>query len=281
MPLTIISMRDAKKSRNRTIEGVKYSAANSAYYYKIMRGMLEWMQEEFDRTVIRGLDTKQMIEKVTSFKDESPNERYKKMLALFTKRLRTRYSNAVIDKMVRRALKRSESYSRREMERRLKSFGIDLSKSEMYKRYSSYISTTVQENITLVKNLQEDQAKRLQSVVLRGMREGIAVNRLASEIQKTLGIAKRRATNIARTETHKITQQLADARAMDVGIERGIWRAVMDNRTSDQHARFNGKPFNLKKGLWDPKTKTWNWPGRRPRCRCRTIYIIPGVDDEK
>ena len=49
----------------------------------------------------------------------------------------------------------------------------------------------------------------------------------------------------------------------------------MDNRTSTQHAGFNGKKFNLKKGLWDPKTRSWNWPGRRPNCRCYTEYIIP------
>ena len=268
MSLTIISMRDAKKSGVRTMRGVRYSASNAAFYYQIMRSLVEYMQAEFDRTVMHGMG---------KFRDESPNERYKAMLALFNKKLRAKYSAKVIEKLVRRALKRSSVYTQREFDRRLKSFGIDLSKSDVMKRYSSYMSTAVMENVMLVKNLRDEQSKRLQSIVLRGMREGIPSTRLRGDIQHALQIGKHRATTIARTETHKLTQQLADARAMDVGMTRGVWRAVMDNRTSTQHASFNGKSFNLEKGLWDPKTRSWNWPGRRPNCRCWTEYIVPGV----
>ena len=281
--LTIRNFMDARKRRSpsfKTMEGVKYSTSNTTYYYKLLRKMLVWMHEEFERTVIHGLETKSMTEKIVSIRDESPNEKYKKMLALFNKKLRAKYPRKVIEKLVRRALKRSSDYSQREFNRKLKSFGLDLSKGEnVLKKYSSYMSTVVEENIMLVKNLQDEQAKRLKSVVLRGLREGIAVNRLAGDIRKSLGIARRRATLIARTETHKLTQQLADYRASEVGFEEGVWTAVMDNRTSSQHAKFNGRRFNLKKGIWDPKTQSWNWPGRRPNCRCRTRYLVPGFDD--
>ena len=278
--LTVRNFMDAKQRRRvKSVDGVWYSGANTAFYYKELKKMLAWMAAEFERTVVHGLETKMMTEKITSIRDESPNERYRKMLAEFNRRLRKKYPKSVIEKMVRRALKRSSDYSQREFDRKMKKLGLDLTKGEnVIKKYGSYMSTVVEENIMLVKNLQDEQAKRLKSVVLRGLREGIAVSRLAGDLQKSMGIARRRAVLIARTETHKLTQQLADYRASEVGFEEGIWTAVMDNRTSSQHARFNGRRFNLKKGLYDSKTNSRNWPGRRPNCRCRTKYLIPGFD---
>lgn len=271
----ITRFMDASKPHPRKLKGVRYSAALSTKYYKVLRQMLDWMQAEFDRTVVRGLSTKEMVKKTeTMIYDESPNERYKKMLALFNKKMRGKFPRKVIEKLVRKALESSSNYSQKEFDRKLKSFGIDFKGGTQ--KYSSYMSTAVEENVMLVKNLMDEQAKRLKSVVLRGMREGIPSTRLAGDIQRSLGISKRRAATIARTETHKVTQQIADYRAEEAGLTEGIWRAMMDNRTSTQHASFNGRKFNLKKGLWDPKTRSWNWPGRRPNCRCYTEYIIPG-----
>lgn len=267
---------DSSKPQPKTVKGVRFSLAVSAKYYVVLRAMLEDMFKEFDRTVIKGLSTKEMVKKTeTMIYDESPNERYKKMLALFNKKMRGKYPRKVIEKLVRRALSTASSYSQREFDRKMKSFGIDFKGGTQ--KYSSYMSTAVEENIMLVKNLMDEQAKRLKSSVLRGLREGIPSTRLAGDLQKSLGISKRRANTIARTETHKVTQQIADYRAEEVGLTEGIWRAMMDNRTSTQHASFNGRKFKLKKGLWDPKTRSWNWPGRRPNCRCYTEYIVPGV----
>lgn len=273
----MITIFDAVKKKPRKLNGVRFSNAISSIYYKELKKILDWMAKEFDRTVVAGLSTKTMQKKTeTMIYDESPNERYKKRLAMFNKKLRGKYSQKFIENLVRRSLDRASNYSLKEFDRKLKSFGINISTGIGAKKFSSYTSTAVEENVMLVKSLMEDQSKRLKSVILRGMREGIPTPRLAGDIQKAIGISKRRAVLIARTETHKVTQQLADYRAQEVGLTEGIWRAMMDNRTSDQHARFNGKKFNLKKGMWDPRTRSYNWPGRRPNCRCYTEYIIPG-----
>lgn len=264
---------DSSKPHPKTIKGVRFSLAVSAKYYVVLRSMLDYMFKEFDRTVIKGLSTQEMVKKTETIHDESPNERYKKMLALFNKKMRGKFPRKVIEKLVRRALGTASSYSQKEVDRKLMNFGLDF--KGVQQKYRSYMSTAVEENIMLVKNLLDEQAKRLKSSVLRGMREGIPSTRLAGDLQRSLGISKRRANTIARTETHKVTQQIADYRAEEVGLTEGIWRAMMDNRTSTQHASFNGRRFKLKKGLWDPKTRSWNWPGRRPNCRCYTEYIIP------
>lgn len=264
---------DSSKPHAHTLKGVRFSLAVAAKYYAVLRSMLEYMQEEFNRTVIKGLSTQEMVKKTETIHDESPNERYKKMLAVFNKKMRGKFPRKVIEKLVRRALSTASSYSQREFDRKLKSFGLDFKGVQL--KYSSYMSSAVEENIMLVKNLLDEQAKRLKSNVLRGLREGIPSTRLSGDLQKALGISKRRANTIARTETHKVTQQLADYRAEEIGLTEGYWRAMIDNRTSTQHARFNGKKFTIKKGLWDPKTRSWNWPGRRPNCRCWTEYILP------
>ena len=268
----------------KVIRGVHYSPAISAIYYKALRSLIEKVYKDFYKTVLSGLERPTMQEKVAEIvasraeskvKDESANEAYKRLLTVFNKRFRRYLTDKAIRKLVKDTLERAGRYSGREIARRFQTLGLDLTKGEnVIKKYASYMSATTEENILLVKNLAEEEAKRLQGIVLRGFREGIPTTKLGAEIQSALGVSKRRAVTIARTETHKIVQQLADYRARDVGITRGRWRAVMDNRTSEQHARFNGKEFDLKKGLYDRKTKTYNWPGRRVNCRCWTEYII-------
>lgn len=276
--LTLLQFLDARKPRPKVLKGVRYNAGISTKYYKDLRALLNWVFKEFERTVVAGLSTREMERKTESMiYDESPNERYKKRLAEFNKKLRGKLSRKQIEKLVRRSLQTADSYTRREFNRKLKSFGLDLTKGEEGKKFSSYMSTAVEENVQLVTNLVAEEAHRLKSTILRGMREGIPSSRLARGLEKDLGISKRRAALIARTETHKVTQQLADYRAQELGLTKARWRAVMDNRTSDQHARFNGREFDMRKGLWDPKTRTYNWPGRRPNCRCWSEYLIPGV----
>ena len=262
------------------LRGVRYSAKVSGEYYTELKKIVEYVNALFIRTVFNGLNTPTMARKIQAVEvqDESPNERYKRRLAAFNKYLKGKFSRKVIEQIAKRSLWRAGKYSEREFNRHLKtqikSFGLDLEKGGVIKKYGSYMATAVEENVLLVQNLADEQAKRLQSIILRSVREGIAVEAVRGEIQSALGIGKRRAATIARTETHKLTQQLADRRAMDLGITRGKWRAVMDNRTSEQHARFNGKEFDLVKGLYDPRTDSYNWPGRRPNCRCWTEYII-------
>lgn len=259
------------------LRGVRYSARVSGAYYSELKKIVEYVNALFLRTIFAGLDTKQMAGKI-KVQDESPNERYKKRLAAFTKILKGKVSKAFIEKIARQSLTRADKYCERDFKRHLqasaKSFGVDLDKLGLWKKYSSYMATAVVENVSLVQDLADEQARRLQSIVLRSVREGLPVSRTRGEIEHALGVGKRRAATIARTETHKLTQQLADRRAEDLGITRGVWRAVMDNRTSEQHARFNGKEFDLVKGLYDPREKSYNWPGRRVNCRCWTEYII-------
>lgn len=262
------------------IRGVRYSAKVSGAYYTELKKIVEYVNALFMRTIFAGLDTKQMARKIEGVKvaDESPNERYKKRLAAFNKVLRGKVSRQVIERIARQSLERADKYCERDFKRHLrasaKSFGLDLEKLGLWKKYSAYMATAVEENVSLIEDLADEQARRLQSIVLRSVREGLALNTTEKELQNAFGIGKRRAATIARTETHKLTQQLADRRAQDIGVTRGVWRAVMDNRTSDQHRRFNGKEFDLKKGLYDPRERSYNWPGRRVNCRCWTEYIV-------
>lgn len=256
----------------RTIKAPKFNKALSVKYYKLLRTLLLFVNEEFQKTVIKGLSTKEMVSK--TIKDESPNERFKKMFALFNKRLSGKMSRERITKLVKKIINATDRYALGGVDKQLKSFGIDLEKAGLLKKYSSFLSTTIEENVNLVKNLVEEQSFRLQSIVLRNMREGVPSTELAKQIQKSLGITKRRATLIARTETHKLSQQLSDLRMKEVGVKKAIWRAVMDNRTSDQHRKFDGKTFDIDKGIYDKDEGTWNLPARRPNCRCWAEYII-------
>lgn len=129
------------------------------------------------------------------------------------------------------------------------------------------------EQVTLIKSIPLDAAKRVHELTLQGIEDGTRSNEVAKEIQRSGDVSESKAKLIARTEVARTASALTEARAMSVGSEGYIWRTSGDSDVRHSHAAMNGKFVR-----WDsPPTldKMTGHAGAFPNCRCYPEPVIP------
>ena len=68
------------------------------------------------------------------------------------------------------------------------------------------------------------------------------------------------------------------------GITKGVWVHIPGRKSSrPEHVAFNGQEFDLRKGLWNAKTQTWDLPGIPINCSCsyRPLFEFDKWNNEK
>ena len=130
------------------------------------------------------------------------------------------------------------------------------------------------EQVTLIKSLPLDAAKRVHEWALRGMENGTRAAEVAEQIRRSGMVSANRAMLIARTETARASSVLTQARAEHVGSEFYIWRTVGDSDVRPSHRKMEGKvarwdrPPTLSDGTVTP-------PGCIYNCRCYPEPVLP------
>ena len=272
--LTLRNVFDAKRAKKRAFS-LKVTRAMEREYQRDISKLLSNIYEMFKSVVIDGMDRKIVTKQLSLTKDESYNERLQRLIAEFTKKIKGKYSKEFIEKLCKKHLKRVYAWQNREFAKNMAEFGLGLAGDDLLKKYRSFMRLKLDANISLVQGLVDNEIKQLKEQVMRNMQNGFPSSELAKWTQGHLNVSKHRAATIARTETHTLADQLNDRRAMEVGLEWGIWRGVEDNRERPEHLALEGRRFKLKEGvlvkLKNGKTKRI-WPGREPNCRCWTEY---------
>lgn len=129
------------------------------------------------------------------------------------------------------------------------------------------------EQVTLIKSIPLDAAKRVHKLTLQGIEDGTRASEIAKEIQRSGEVSESKAKVIARTEVSRTAANLTEARARAVGSEGYIWRTSGDSDVRHSHAQMNGKFVR-----WDsPPTldKMTGHAGCFPNCRCWADPVIP------
>lgn len=129
------------------------------------------------------------------------------------------------------------------------------------------------EQVTLIKSIPLDAAKRVHELTLQGIEDGTRASEIAKEIQRSGEVSESKAKLIARTEVARTASTLTEARARSVGSEGYIWRTSGDSDVRHSHAEMNGKFVR-----WDsPPTldKMTGHAGCFPNCRCYPDPVIP------
>ena len=133
--------------------------------------------------------------------------------------------------------------------------------------------TLVREQVTLIKSLPLEAAKRAQDLALEATTKGKRAADVARQIMDSGDIAKNRANTIARTEIHKANAAMTEARAKYVGSSKYIWRTAGDEIVRESHAAMEGVVCDFD----DPPTlddgDSYN-AGEGVNCRCFSEPII-------
>ena len=104
---------------------------------------------------------------------------------------------------------------------------------------SSYTTTATAQN---VRNITETTRKSIQSEIRLGLETGLSNPQISKNIRKSTGFSAKRATLIARTETHQAMNYGNQSIAKRLGLKKPVkeWASAMDERTRSWHSNMNG-----------------------------------------
>lgn len=135
-------------------------------------------------------------------------------------------------------------------------------------------------NISLITNLTEQVATKIEQSVLVAALEGKSVATLTGELIAIGGFGATRARLIARDQLAKWTGELNRIRQTQLGITSYVWSTSLDERV---RGNPSGKYPNAKPSHWAKEGKEFKWadppkdtghPGNDYQCRCTARAVI-------
>jgi SPP1 gp7 family putative phage head morphogenesis protein len=112
----------------------------------------------------------------------------------------------------------------------------------------------------LITKISAEQFDRVEQAVLSGLRDGKLAPDIAKQLEKQVGIPKRKAQLIARDQTSKLVGNLNQYRQKSLGISQYVWSTAGDNRVRPEHEALEGQVFS-----WDDPPDTGH-PGEAINC---------------
>ena len=120
-----------------------------------------------------------------------------------------------------------------------------------------------QENLDLVSTLDADDFASMQTIVRRGISQGLRVGDIERELIARLGISKNRAKLIAVDQTNKLFGKLTKLRQESVGVTEYIWNTSEDERVRPRHAELHDTKQSWKKAAYRRyQERSQSTPGR-------------------
>ena len=170
-------------------------------------------------------------------------------------------------------------------QRALKELGISITIDPSRFTNSVYQALTI-ENIQLIKTIPDEFFSRLQAIVNQHISRGLDRAALAEDLYANFDPPSdkkwtesrwyKHCRFIARDQTSKAVQALAESTDKDLGFTDGIWVHVPGRLSSRlTHIRMNGKQFKLDEGLYDPDEGRKVKPASLWNCMCCYRPIIP------
>lgn len=141
------------------------------------------------------------------------------------------------------------------------------------------VDATVHQNVALIKSIPAQYLEQVEGIVMRSVQTGRDLGQLADDLQRRLGVTKRRAALIARDQNNKATAAFNRVRLQEVGITECIWvhsGAGREPRPAHQKAGRERTRFSVTKGWYDPAVKRFIQPGELINCRCVGRPVVKG-----
>lgn len=102
--------------------------------------------------------------------------------------------------------------------------GVDFQLITRPRGMQDYLEASTAENVNLIKSIPDEYFKNVETIVLGGMKDGLAPTAIAKQIQEQTGVSARRAKLIARDQVSQLNSDLTRQRQAAAGIE--FYKAV-------------------------------------------------------
>lgn len=125
------------------------------------------------------------------------------------------------------------------------------------------------DNIALITSIQTESLDQVESLVRDAMSGGRPTRDLMADIQERFGVARSRASLIARDQTAKLASRIARERQEQHGITHFQWSTSGDARVRQGHAELDGRIFS-----WATGAPGGIFPGDDFQCRCTAEPVL-------
>ena len=153
----------------------------------------------------------------------------------------------------------------------VRTIGVDLSRVVLDEDLGDYLQLASSRNASLIKNLGQDAANRMQQSVVNAWINGDSAKTLSAKLTEDFGIADRRAQLIAQDQMAKLNSDMNRIRHEQAGVTEYIWRTSSDERVRPRHKALDGKTYRYgeRTGAEDGLA-----PGQPIRCRCVAMAVV-------
>lgn len=138
------------------------------------------------------------------------------------------------------------------------------------------MNATIKENVSLIKSIPQQYFTEVEGIVMRGFTRGRDLQSISEELQKRHGVTSRRAANIARDQSNKLTAVTEQARRVELGLYEAEWvhsGGGKEPRASHVKAGKEKQRFDVRQGcLIDGE---YILPGEKINCRCGSRVVLP------
>ncbi len=191
----------------------------------------------------------------------------KRMFKALAKKASKSFSERRRLSAARRFVNSVNRFNRHNIENQLAVRGINLAEREPW--LEIFIVKRIKDNVSYIKNIEDDYRSEVENVVRDGVRVGQSIKQIRESILLRVDVAESRAQFLAVDQAGSILGQMTAERHQNIGIEKFTWYDSADERVRKSHKDLNGKIFSYD----DPPTVNGRkvLPGEDYRCRCVAI----------
>lgn len=166
------------------------------------------------------------------------------------------------------------------MQRDLRQAGFTV-KFKMTKAMRDAYNAVIDENVGLIKSIAEQHMTGVRTALMQSVQNGRDLAYLTEQLEKRIGITKRRAAFIARDQNNKATAVMVRTRALELGVTKARWvHSAGGKQPRPEHVKAGRErlEFDLAKGHDFNNGEGIVWPGTAINCRCVAVPIVPGFE---
>jgi SPP1 gp7 family putative phage head morphogenesis protein len=160
-------------------------------------------------------------------------------------------------------------------EKYAKVMGVEIERDIRSAPVGEALRVALQNQVHLITRIPRDIAERVHELTMKGLIEGTRAEDVREMILEAVkGLAKWKATLIARTETARTASLYTEVRAKAVGSTHYIWRSMHDARTRPSHRRLDGMVCEWSDPPLSDPPDYHSHPGCIWNCRCYAEPLI-------
>lgn len=268
-----LKSRKAAKRTEIVLRPVRANAGIGIAYRK----RLEALIEEMHASVLYWLRAAYRREEPRIARDESPADALRRSIRELSRRWLKRFDE-MAEKLAQHFAQSVEKRSSAALRKILKDGGwtVDF---HLTPAMRDIVDATVHANVALIKSIPAQYLGEVEGIVMRSVQTGRDLAQVTDDLQKRLGVTKRRAAFIAKDQNNKATAAFNRVRQIEIGVKEAEWHhsgAGREPRKSHLKAGRARVRFPVAEGWYDPEVGRRIQPGDLPNCRCFSRPVIKG-----